>query len=181
LQPGETVVVLGATGVVGRLVVQIARLLGASRVIAAGRDAKGLVRVGELGADEVVRLDDADSLPDALAGGDVIVDLLWGPAATAALTHAAHRVRLIQLGQLAAVHTPLAAPLVRSHAVDIRGHAVFHTPYDVRAAAYQWIAQKAADGQLVIDTEPIRIDEIEAAWRRQAAGTHGVKLVVVPH
>jgi NADPH2:quinone reductase len=180
LEPGETVVVLGATGVVGRLVIQVARLLGAQRVIAAGRDPEGLVRATELGADDVVRLDDVDGLADALAGGDVIVDLLWGPAATAALTHAAHRVRLIQLGQLAAVHTPLAAPLVRSHAVDIRGHAVFHVPYDARAAAYRWIAQNAAEGRLVIDTEQIRIHDIEAAWRRQAAGTHGIKQVVVP-
>jgi len=180
LQPGETVVVLGATGVVGRLVIQVARLLGAQRVIAAGRDPEGLVRATELGADDVVRLDDADGLADALAGGDVIVDLLWGPAATAALTHAAHGVRLIQMGQLAAVHTPLAAPLVRSHAVDIRGHAVFQVPYDIRASAYRWIAQNAAEGQLVIDTEQIRIHDIEAAWRRQAAGTRGVKQVVVP-
>src|SRR5882757_11349686 len=58
----------------------------------------------------------------------VIVDLLGGPAATAALTHAAHGVRLIQMGRLASVHMPVAAPLVRSHAVDIRGHAVFHVP-----------------------------------------------------
>ena len=78
------------------------------------------------------------------------------------------------------MHTPLAAPLVRSHAVDIRGHAVFHLPYDIRAVAYRWIAQKAAEGQLVIDTAQIRIQEIETAWRRQAAGTHGVKQVVVP-
>lgn len=105
-----------------------------------------------------------------------------GPAnpSTRRAAHLRHAVRLIQLGQLAAVHTPLAAPLVRSHAVDIRGHAVFHVPYGERAAAYCRIDQKAAEGPLVIDTEQVRIDETQTAWRRQAAGTHGIKPVVVP-
>lgn len=60
---GETVLVLGATGIVGRLAVQVARLLGAGRVVAAGRDAGALQQVQELGADAVVRLDASDNLP----------------------------------------------------------------------------------------------------------------------
>src|SRR5262245_50861756 len=38
LKPGETVLILGATGVAGKLAVQIARHLGAGRVVAAGRN-----------------------------------------------------------------------------------------------------------------------------------------------
>jgi len=55
----------------------------------------------------------------------VIFDLLWGEPAMAAVAQAVQGVRLVQIGQLAAVEARLAAPLVRSRAVDIRRHAVF--------------------------------------------------------
>lgn len=79
--PGETVLVLGATGIVGRLAVQVARLLGAGRVVAAGRDAGALQQVQELGADAVVRLDASDDLLAAFrtaaqADIDVIIDYI---------------------------------------------------------------------------------------------------------
>jgi NADPH:quinone reductase-like Zn-dependent oxidoreductase len=180
LQPGESVLVLGATGVVGRLAVQVARLLDAGRVVAAGRDEERLARAAELGADATVQLDAVDDLPAALAGADVIIDLLWGKPAVAALEQAREGARLVQIGQLAATEAMLPAPLVRSRAADIRGHAVFHAPYAVRAAAYEQLTQAAASGSLHVDAEPVRLADVEQAWRRQAAGTGGVKLVIVP-
>src|SRR5918997_3525485 len=57
LAEGETVLVLGASGVVGQIGVQAARLLGAGRVVAAGRDEAALERAGRLGADALVRLE----------------------------------------------------------------------------------------------------------------------------
>jgi NADPH2:quinone reductase len=57
LQPGETVLVLGATGAVGTVAVQAAKLLGAGRVVAAGRDADRLARLLDRGADATVSLD----------------------------------------------------------------------------------------------------------------------------
>ncbi len=180
LQPDETVVVLGATGVVGRLAVQVARLLGAGRVVAAGRDVEGLARTAELGAHDTVQLDAVEDLPGALAGADVILDLLWGDPALAALAQAAPGVRLIQLGQLAGVEARMAAPLVRSRAADIRGHAVFHAPHDVRAAAYEQLGQAARSGELHIDVETMPLADVTNAWGRQAAGTGGVKQVIVP-
>jgi NADPH:quinone reductase-like Zn-dependent oxidoreductase len=83
LQVGESVVVLGATGVVGQLAVQIARLLGAGRVVAVVRNPEELARTAELGADATVQLGAVDDLPGALAGANVIVDLLWGGPALA--------------------------------------------------------------------------------------------------
>ena len=53
---GESVLVLGATGVAGQLAVQIAKRLGARRVIAAGRNPEALEELKELGADSVIRL-----------------------------------------------------------------------------------------------------------------------------
>ena len=56
LEGGETVLVLGATGSVGLVAVQAAKLLGASRVVAAGRDANRLEKAAALGADATVRI-----------------------------------------------------------------------------------------------------------------------------
>ncbi|MEJ7715619.1 MAG: zinc-binding dehydrogenase [Thermoleophilaceae bacterium] len=65
VQEGETVLVLGASGVVGQIAVQAAKLLGAGRVVAAARDEAGLTRAGELGADAAVKLDSAHDLTEA--------------------------------------------------------------------------------------------------------------------
>jgi NADPH:quinone reductase len=90
---GAHVLVLAATGSVGRCAVQIARLLGAARVVAAGRSAELLERAGELGADATVRLDaglDGEQLArrflDAADGRlDLALEPLWGEPARAAM------------------------------------------------------------------------------------------------
>ena len=96
LEPGETVLILGATGVAGRLAVQLARHLGAGRVVGAGRHAEALEALVDLGADATIRLEGPDSeLEEAFAGPardggyDVVLDYLWGrptEALVAALT-----------------------------------------------------------------------------------------------
>lgn len=180
LQAEESVLVLGATGVVGRIAIQLARWFGAGRVVGAGRSAKGLARVAELGADATVNLDDADDLATALGGADVIIDLIWGRPAMAALAQAKPGVRLIQLGQLAAVRSEIEAPALRSRAADIRGHAIFHAPLSVRAAAYEDLARAVTTGRLTVDIESVPLANVHEAWQRQARGTGGVKLVVAP-
>ena len=180
LRPGETVVVLGATGVVGRIGVQVARRLGAGRIIAAGLEPDGLARAAELGAHATVQLNAVDDLATALTGGDVILDLLWGEPAIAALTQASRGVRLIQVGHMASAEVRIPATLVRSRAADIRGHAIFHAPRDVRAAAYLQLGEAVRDGQLEVDVEALPLSDVATAWARQAAGTGGVKLVIVP-
>jgi NADPH:quinone reductase-like Zn-dependent oxidoreductase len=68
LEPGETVLILGATGVAGRLAVQLARHLGAGRVIGAGRNAEALEALAGLGADATIRLEGSDDeLEEAFA------------------------------------------------------------------------------------------------------------------
>ena len=81
-QPGQTVLVLGATGSSGRIAVQVAKHLGAKRVIGAGRNAERLAALTELGADDTVQLSTATAASDlARAAGDVdvVIDYLWGP------------------------------------------------------------------------------------------------------
>src|SRR4051812_37863634 len=123
LQPGETVLVLGATGAVGTVAVQAAKLLGAGRVVAAARPSGGLQALLGRGADAVVELGGDDDLPNALreaAGGevDVTIDTLWGEPALAAMQVAARRARHVQVGQLAGVDIRLPAPTIRSVSLD---------------------------------------------------------------
>src|SRR5262249_50957013 len=109
LQPGEHVIVLGASGTVGQVAVQAARLLGAGRVVAAGRDPHGRARATELGADAVADLtgDDTDAIVARLAQAagdraDLVLDPVWGRPAEAALRVVSPRGRLVNLGSSAA-------------------------------------------------------------------------------
>lgn len=185
LQPGETVLVLGATGTVGQIAVQGAKLLGAGRVVAAGRDADGLRRAAELGADATVSLsggdEDVTAAFQAAAEGDVdvVVDPLWGAPAVAALGALGVGGRLIQLGASAGAEAVVPSPLVRGKLAEIRGHTNFLAPDEVRRAAYRTMAEHAAAGRIAVDVERFALRDVAQAWERQRAGAHR-KLVLVP-
>jgi NADPH2:quinone reductase len=141
LARGETVLVLGATGVTGQLAVQIAKLLGAGRVVGVGRNERVLARLGDLGADATIQLDQAPkALKEAylsemgeagFQGFDVILDYLWGEpteALLAAVTKSEFAVagkdtRLVQVGESAGATIQLPAAVLRSTAVTILGTA----------------------------------------------------------
>ena len=127
LEGGENVLVLGATGSVGLVAVQVAKLLGAARVVAAGRSAAGLERAARLGADATIRLDEADDLvaafKDAFGGGgpNYVFDPLWGEPAAAAVQAAVPWARIVNLGQSAGADV----------GARVRGRA-FQEPDDLR-------------------------------------------------
>src|SRR2546428_7165883 len=98
---GETVLILGASGVLGTIAVQVARLLGAGRVIAGARDPRGLARAKDLGAHATVDLKEADGLTERIrdaSGGPHDVchrPRVGGPSPRALEALSAHR-RLVQ-------------------------------------------------------------------------------------
>jgi len=185
LQPGETVLVLGASGVVGQIAVQAAQLLGAGRVVAAARDPEGLERARRLGADAVVALDAVDDLAAALrgaAGGDgydVVLDPLWGEPLRTALAVARPFARFVNMGQSAGAEINLSSAAIRSTPVDLLGYTNYTAGDERKAAAYGRLARHAAAGEIVVETERIGIDHVPDAWRRQG-GSPGRKLVIVP-
>lgn len=186
LAEGETVLVLGASGVVGQIAVQAARLLGAGRVVAAARDPDGLERAqSELGADGAVALDaSGDELVERFrdaAGGDVdlVVDPIWGPAAVAALQALGEDGRLVQIGNAAGASTEMPARPIRTHIRSIVGHTNFSAPHDVKRAAFRTMCEHAAAGKLVVPVEIVGLDDVTDAWRRQAESPHH-KLVIRP-
>jgi NADPH:quinone reductase-like Zn-dependent oxidoreductase len=180
LQPGETVLVLGATGVVGQIGVQAAKLLGAGRVVAAGRNREALERTRTLGADEIVVLDgDVErALADAAGDGyDVVLDTIFGPPLEAALPATRVGARIVTVGANAgmSVNLGLGAFFGRT----LIGHSNGHVPFDVRRAAYERMARHAAAAELTVEVEALPLQQIEDAWRKQASGPHH-KLVLVP-
>ena len=178
VEEGETVLILGATGVVGQIGVQAARVLGAGRVIAAGRDPD---RLAQVEADAHVRLPaTADELREAADGGiDVVLDPLWGEHAGAATEAMNVNGRLVVLGQAAGQQATLDAGVVRGKGLQVLGHANALTPPDVKYAAYRAMCDHAAAGRLTVEYEEVPLDDVAGAWERQAASPH-VKLILVP-
>ncbi|HEX5618175.1 MAG TPA: zinc-binding dehydrogenase [Solirubrobacteraceae bacterium] len=180
LQPGETVCVLGATGAVGSVAVQAAKLLGAGRVVAAARGDLDGVR----GADAVVSLETDDlpaALRDAADGGiDVTIDTLWGEPALAAMQAASRHARHVQVGQIADASITLPAPAIRSVSLDVRGFSVAHPPVELKREAHRRLVEHARRGDIVIDVERIRLADVASAWERQRESAGGPKLVLIP-
>ena len=185
LEPGETVLVLGATGAFGSVAVQAAKVLGAGRVVAAARASERLTGLLGRGADAIVELDRVDDLAaairDAAEGDvDVTIDTLWGEPAAAALNAAARHCRHLQVGQLAGVDVTIQAPALRSVSLDVRGFSVAHPPAEVKREGYLALARHVARGDITVDLEVVPLRDVAAAWERQRAGTGGVKLVLSP-
>lgn len=180
----DVVLVLGATGTVGLVAVQAAKLLGARRVVAAGRSPEGLARAAEVGADATVRLDEQD-LPAAFreaCGGEgptYVVDPLWGPPLEAAVEVAARGARLVNIGQSAGPAATLTSAAVRGKQLEILGYSNFTTPADVLAREYRGLLERAARGEVRVDVEQVPLERVADAWRRQSEGA-GTKLVLIP-
>jgi NADPH2:quinone reductase len=185
VRPDDRVLVLGATGTVGFVAVQAARVLGAARVIAAGRDGDALERARRAGADEVVRLDATDDAAESIreAAGDggptLVVDPLWGTPIVAALAAAARGARVVQVGAAARGEATIPSASVRGKQVEIYGYSNYAVPREVLNRAYRELVGLVAAGEIRIDEEPIPLEDVAEAWRRQAEGPH-VKLVLTP-
>jgi len=184
LKGGENVLVLGATGSVGIVAVQTAKLLGAARVVAAGRSKAGLERALEHGADATIGLD-ADGLVEAMKdafggeGPNYVFDPLWGEPASAAVQAAVPWATVVNLGQSAGATSELASAAVRFKSLSILGHTNFAVPPDELAEHYRRLVEHVVAGDIRFEVERVPLESVADAWRRQAEGA-GKKLVVVP-
>jgi NADPH:quinone reductase-like Zn-dependent oxidoreductase len=192
LQPGETVLVNGATGFAGKLAVQVAKLLGAGRVVGSGRNAAALQSLRALGVDGVIDLTQSD---DKLArafkneagesGYSIILDFLWGRPTEALintlvpdkLSFARGRVRLVQIGEIAGSSIALSADALRTSGLEITGAGAGLTPEAIvegTGQVWDWIKE----GKLRADIEQAPLRDIERAWKR--TDLHGRRIVIVP-
>lgn len=180
LRPGESVMVLGATGTTGSLAVKAARLMGAGRVIAAGRRRDVL---DGLDADAVIDLAaPAGALRAAFdreiaRGLDLIIDYVWGQpvellldALTAADLHVAGGdggagTRLVSVGSMAAPAITLKSAALRGSRLSILGSGTGNfPPVDKLREVVAEVLDHAAAGRLALPLDVRPIADIATAW-----------------
>jgi NADPH:quinone reductase-like Zn-dependent oxidoreductase len=185
LGAGETVLVLGASGAVGQLAVQLAHRRGAGRVVGVARNRAALERLLGLGADAVVELradESADDLATRLlaAAGpvDVVLDGVYGLPLEAALQVCAPRARVVNIGNGAGATARIPAGLLRGKQLTLSGFAGLHTPLRAKEPALSWLWAALTKGELAVEVRTFALDGLPAAWRAQATSPHA-KCVLV--
>lgn len=174
-QAGETVLINGATGSAGQLAVQIARYLGAKKIIATGRNTQALAA---LAADECIDLTaDEQTLNAQFAAAsagqiDVVVDYLWGRSAELLLpmlakyTPGDKPVRYVQVGSLAGADIALNGAVLRSAPLQLMGSGIGSLTMPQLLAATGEMLQAAVPGHFTIATTPLPLRDVAAAWPR---------------
>jgi NADPH:quinone reductase-like Zn-dependent oxidoreductase len=173
---GETVLVNGATGASGRLAVQIAKHLGAKKVIATGRNTSVLAELATLGADSTVPLTgDWDANETVFeghfaAGVDVVLDYLWGPSARHLLIAAAKAgedqapMRFVHIGAMSSAEISLPGAALRSSAIQLMGSGLGSVPMDRFLTAIRALLAAAVPAGLRIATRVVPLAEVQENW-----------------
>jgi len=193
IQPGDVVLINGATGFTGRVAVQIAKHYGAGKVIATGRNEQSLQDLLELGADEVISVKQEDELfiarlkaLHAATPIDVIIDYLWGHTAEMILASLmgkgsfTHRTRFVSVGSMTGDLIQLSAANLRSVDLQLTGSGLGSWSKDQVRKLFSEILpemfQLAADGKLKVETVEVKLENIAELWDLDVAD--GKRLVV---
>lgn len=180
IEPGQTVLINGATGISGNLAVQIAKRLGAGRVIATGRNKDALKRLQQLGADKCIALSEDrqeqdDAFIDVLRERpvDIVLDYIWGPsmasffAAAAKMIHDDRRLCVVQIGSMSAPELMMPASVLRSTGLVLMGSGIGSVSNANLMAAIAEVFRLEADQSLDIDIEAVPLTEVETQWNRK--------------
>jgi NADPH:quinone reductase-like Zn-dependent oxidoreductase len=190
IQPGQSVLILGATGNAGSMAVQVAKLLGAGRVVGAGRRPTRLAELTSLGADAVVALSEdpiagAEQLTRQAAEVDIVLDYLWGDPASSAmmaiLKGRADRSRLldwIQIGSIAGATTSLPSVALRSANLRIQGNGQGAVSTQTYLAELPSLIDEIGAGTLRVTANSVPLKEIATAWT--APEVPGTRTVFIP-
>lgn len=183
---GESVLILGATGVAGQLAIQVAKRLGARRVVAAGRNPQVLEKLPSLGADAVISLDQDPAAQVAAfrselaeAGVDVVLDYVWGQPAERlleaisqkGLRKASSRIRFIQIGESAGRTISLPAASLRSSGLELLGSGFGSASLDQLRVALAEFFTVAAQQPFHFQTKTAPLKDVEALWNSSEEGT----------
>jgi NADPH:quinone reductase-like Zn-dependent oxidoreductase len=176
---GETVLVNGANGTSGRLAVQVAKYLGAKKVIATGRQAGTLQLIKALGADETILLNEhRDAMENAFkeqfAGGvDVVLDYLWGQSAECLLIAGSKAgtdkpIRFIQIGTASGANISLSGAILRSTPIELKGSGLGSVPVNRIVSGIEEVLHAAVACRFQLATKPIPLSEVEQVWSSDA-------------
>jgi NADPH:quinone reductase-like Zn-dependent oxidoreductase len=187
IQAGQSVFVLGATGNAGRMAIQIAKLLGAGRVVGAGRE---IGRLESSGADEIVSLLGEPgavgaAIAKAAGDSDIVLDYLWGkPAADAMIALVAARrdrskpIDWIQIGSVAGPTMELPSVALRSTNLRVTGSGQGSVSANAIVAELPRLAEEVSRGRIPVDVERVPLAQVEQAWN--APVPEGRRVVFVP-
>lgn len=179
LAVGETVLVNGATGTAGRLAIQIAKHLGAKKVIATGRDPEALKKLMTLGADTAISLTQpSEALAATLQqefnkGIDVVIDYLWGPSAELLIAAAAAQfgtgreavpVRYVEVGEMSAPTITLPGGALRSTAIELMGSGIGSVPLEKLLKGIGEVLQAAIPARFQIETDVHPLSDVADVW-----------------
>lgn len=178
LRPGERVLILGASGMVGRFAVQFARALGASAVIAVCRRPEANQDLLDIGASEIIGTDSEPTADILLDGVDVTIDLLWGSTAVWAMRCANPGMRFVQVGNAASAEVTLPAAIMRQNAVSLIGHANFSTNTGDRADALRSVIELHRASPLIIPRRIFQLESVEEAWRIQQTAASSSRTLI---
>ena len=181
LEKGESVLILGATGIAGQLAIQLARHLGAGRIVAAGRNVDSLTGAP---VDAVISLAQPDeAVRDAFAaeawsGIDVVIDYLWGRPTELLLealargfrAESTRTIRLVEVGESAGKTISLPGATLRSIDLTLKGSGFGSVPLQTILAMIPTLFSLAAQGELKVAVEPVPLSEVETAWNRVEKG-----------
>ncbi len=175
-QAGQSVLVLAATGNAGRMAVQVAKLFGAGRIVAAGRGADRLAELPALGATDTVLLegepdDIAHRLGEAAGDVDVVIDYLWGEPTVAAMvaivlarTDSGKPLTWIEIGSVAGVVAPIPSAALRSTRLQIVGSGQGSVSAREIAAEIPALAEEITKGTFSVEAEATPLAQVEQAW-----------------
>nr|WP_172690165.1 zinc-binding alcohol dehydrogenase family protein [Pseudomonas fluorescens]ASI38217.1 Putative alcohol dehydrogenase [Pseudomonas fluorescens] len=182
--PGENVLINGATGASGRLAIQIAKHLGAAKVIVTGRNAQSVKGLAALGADILIPLDvPADELKASFREAlqthkvNVVLDYLWGPSAECLLSAAAGqghqsgepRIRFVQIGSLTGNDISLPGSLLRSSGLELMGSGLGSVSNAGLVHAVGGVLRAISTAGLSIAAEAVALQDVESAWRNESS------------
>jgi NADPH:quinone reductase-like Zn-dependent oxidoreductase len=182
LRASETVLVNGGTGTAGRLAVQIAKYMGAGKVVVTGRNAAALQALPALGADVIIPLGDSgDAFEDALKeqfagdGIDVVLDYLWGQSAERVIIAGAKAgkdavpIRFVHIGSVSAPNITLPSAALRSSAITLMGSGIGSIPLDRMLKAVDELMQAAISGGFEIATRTFPLREVGHVWAESSS------------
>ena len=183
-QAGQTVLVLGATGSAGQMAVQVAKRLGAGRVIAAGRNPERLAALPALGADSIVRLGDTPGLGEVAADVDVVIDYLWGQVTVDAMTAIAtsrnddsRPLTWIEVGSVAGLTAAIPSAALRALPLQIVGSGQGSVSTAGILAELPTLVDEIGSGALRIDAHAVPLADATHAWQ---GADSDVRVVLTP-
>jgi len=188
LQPGQTVLIQGASSGVGLMALQIAKLKGAKTVIGSSTNATRRGRLKEFGADLAVDSSDpgwVDQVLDATNGEgvDLIVDQVSGKVASQNLAATKIKGRIVNVGRLGGTRADFNFDLHAARRINYIG-VTFRTRSieEIREIFDEvrkdiWPAVESRKLQLPID-KVFGFDDIGKAFEYMEANRHLGKIVV---